>query len=187
MLAGFANSGSWVGNIIGLPLAGYLCINGFNGGWPSIFYIFGIVCLIWSVLFFFICSDTPETHRFISDAEKNYILQELNKVSRKQQRSTPWLKLLTTKACISIYVAHFCSNFGIYLFLTQLPTFLKDVLKFDIKSNGFVSALPYVASCVLNILSSLVSDKLIQSGRISRTNARKLLGGIGKQVFYRAC
>ncbi len=187
MLAGFANSGSWVGNILGLPLAGYLCINGFNGGWPSIFYIFGVLCLVWSVSFFFICSDTPENHKFISDAEKNYILQELSKVSQKEQTSTPWLKLLTSKACIAIYVAHFCSNFGIYLFLTQLPTFLKDVLKFDIKSNGFISALPYVVSCVLNILSSLFSDKLIQSKRVTRTNARKIFGGIGKWIFMLNC
>lgn len=41
MLVGTASAGSWAGNIIALPLSGYLCVNGFDGGWPSIFYIFG--------------------------------------------------------------------------------------------------------------------------------------------------
>jgi ACS family sodium-dependent inorganic phosphate cotransporter-like MFS transporter 5 len=134
MLAGFANSGSWVGNIIGLPLAGYLCINGFNSGWPSIFYLYGALCAAWSIVFFFICSDNPETHRFISVAERNFIVQELSKVRANNKKRTPWIKFFLSKACWAIYVAHFCSNFGIYLFLTSLPTFLKDVLKFDIKS-----------------------------------------------------
>lgn len=136
MLAGFSNSGSWVGNIIGLPLAGYLCLNGFNVGWPSIFYLYGGLCAIWSLVFFAVCSDTPDTHRFISEAERDYIEQELSKVRgvNKEKRRTPWTKFFVTRACWAIYVAHFCSNFGIYLFLTQLPTFLKDVLKFDIKS-----------------------------------------------------
>jgi MFS family permease len=40
-LVGLASSGAWVGNIIALPLGSYLCMHGFDGGWPSIFYIFG--------------------------------------------------------------------------------------------------------------------------------------------------
>lgn len=33
--------GSWMGNVIALPLSGYLCENGFGGGWPSVFYVIG--------------------------------------------------------------------------------------------------------------------------------------------------
>lgn len=33
--------GSTVGTIISFPLSGVLCQYGFDGGWPSIFYIFG--------------------------------------------------------------------------------------------------------------------------------------------------
>lgn len=41
-IIGTSTAGAWVGNIIALPLAGYLCVNGFGSGWPSIFYIFGM-------------------------------------------------------------------------------------------------------------------------------------------------
>ena len=34
-------SGSWFGNVVALPLGGYLCEHGFDGGWSAIFYVFG--------------------------------------------------------------------------------------------------------------------------------------------------
>ena len=42
--------------------------------------------------------------------------------------------MLTSKASLGIFAAHFCGNWGLYLFLTQMPTYLKEVLRFDIKS-----------------------------------------------------
>jgi MFS family permease len=41
-LFGLGLSGSNIGNIIALPFGAFLCSNGFDGGWPSIFYLFGI-------------------------------------------------------------------------------------------------------------------------------------------------
>jgi len=40
-LIGFSSSGSSLGNIIALPLGSYLCVNGFDNGWGSIFYVIG--------------------------------------------------------------------------------------------------------------------------------------------------
>ena len=34
-------TGAYLGNIISFPLSGVLCQYGFDGGWPSVFYLFG--------------------------------------------------------------------------------------------------------------------------------------------------
>ena len=34
-------TGSYLGNIVSFPLSGVLCQYGFDGGWPSVFYLFG--------------------------------------------------------------------------------------------------------------------------------------------------
>jgi hypothetical protein len=39
-LAGMASAGSWIGNIIALPLAGYLCLNGFYNLLPYLLFLF---------------------------------------------------------------------------------------------------------------------------------------------------
>ena len=44
---------------------------------------------------------------------------------------------MTSKACIALFIGHVCSNWGTYLFLTNIPTYMKEVLKFDIKSVIF--------------------------------------------------
>ena len=40
-LVGISNSGAQIGVLIAFSLGGFLCQHGFDGGWPSIFYIFG--------------------------------------------------------------------------------------------------------------------------------------------------
>lgn len=44
---------------------------------------------------------------------------------------------MTSKTCLSLFFGHTCQNFGTYTFLTQLPTYMKEILKFDIKSVSF--------------------------------------------------
>ncbi|GFO12048.1 vesicular glutamate transporter 1 [Plakobranchus ocellatus] len=45
-LAAFAYSGGYLGSIATFSVSGVLCDNGFNGGWPSIFYILGMPILM---------------------------------------------------------------------------------------------------------------------------------------------
>ena len=135
-LIGLASAGSWIGDVIGLPLGGYLCVHGFDGGWPSIFYLFGIAGLIWSVAFLLLTAETPSKHRFISEGERDYIIQTSEKKSETMDESskTPWLEIAKSKSVIAIIFSHFACNWANYLFLTQLPSYMNDILRFDIKS-----------------------------------------------------
>lgn len=60
-----------------MPLSGLLSQYGFSGGWPSIFYVFGVIGAIWSVSFLFLVYEDPESHPRISDGEKKYIISNL--------------------------------------------------------------------------------------------------------------
>jgi ACS family sodium-dependent inorganic phosphate cotransporter-like MFS transporter 5 len=186
-LIGFSCSGNNIGNILALSLGGWLCDEGFDDGWGSVFYIFGMIGIIWSMVNYFVNSDTPNSHRFISKLERDYINEAIGqqKQTKRATQSPPWSKMLTSKPTVALITCAFCFNWGNYLFLTQLPTFMKEVLDFDIKSNGLFSAIPYACCFVCAVVASISADRIIFSKRITPTNTRKIFNGLG--LFIPMC
>ncbi len=52
-----------------------MCVNGFAGGWPSIFYIFGAMGIVWFIPWMIFASKSPSDNRFISYKEREYIME----------------------------------------------------------------------------------------------------------------
>ena len=119
--------------------------------------IVGIVGILWSIAWFFFASDSPDNQRCISKKEREYVIEETRDIAEAHkagESNVPWKGIFTSKACIGLFIGHSCSNWGTYLFLTNIPTYMKVVLKFDIKSviKGYSTL-----SCFLNILNLLNS------------------------------
>lgn len=117
------------------------------------------------------------------------------------------MKIFKTKAVYSIMATHFAHNWGNYLFLTQTPSYLNDVFKFNIKSvrillslwvntskignifnlisrllslkNGLISSIPYIASSIAISMSGLIADVIIGKKWLTRTWARRVFNGVG--------
>lgn len=47
---------------------------------------------------------------------------------------TPWKHLLLSKPQWATTIAHFCFNWSFFTILINVPMFLKEVLKFEVKS-----------------------------------------------------
>lgn len=65
-----------LGTTIVLPLSGLLASS--SWGWPSIFYVSGILGLLWSGMFAWLGADSPMVHPSISENERNYIQHSLH-------------------------------------------------------------------------------------------------------------
>lgn len=57
-----------------MPLTGWLCTLDLYGGWPLAFYLFGILGIIWFIVWLYLVFDSPVAHPRISIEERNYIL-----------------------------------------------------------------------------------------------------------------
>lgn len=127
-------AGTMVGTVITYPLGGYLCDSGFDGGWPSAFYIFGGVGLIWTVAWVFLTFESPLTHRWISEREREYLRVACHLRDTNDGRPPlPVRQLLMSLPFYAICVAHFSFNWGYYSMLTLLPKYMSDVLHYSIK------------------------------------------------------
>lgn len=77
----FAYAGGQFGTVVTMPISGFLA--GSSIGWPSIFYIFGSIALLWSITFYFMGFDSPVLHPSISHGEKLYIQGSLGEMTEK--------------------------------------------------------------------------------------------------------
>ncbi|KAL7669827.1 hypothetical protein ACOME3_004776 [Neoechinorhynchus agilis] len=174
------NSGAQLGTIIALPLSGYLCAQSFLGGWPLVFYVSGIIGIIWTIAWALLARSRPEDHHFISNKEKDYICA--NKPLASSNRAAPkvpYRAIFTSIPCWGMFASHFFKAVGFYTILTNISTYSKDVLKLNIKKSGFLGAIPYICYWMMTLICGVLCDKLINSGKMDRTMARKVFTGLG--------
>jgi len=69
--------GAQFGTIISMPLSGLLADWQLVGGWPSIFYVFGVIGVVWCIAFLIWVYEDPEQHPKITEDEKKLILSSL--------------------------------------------------------------------------------------------------------------
>ncbi|XP_063409935.1 sialin-like isoform X1 [Mytilus trossulus] len=167
--------GTMFGNVATFGSSGYLCEYGFDNGWGSIFYITGGLSALWVVMWFVVVRDTPSEHPWISEVERDYINNAIEYDTSKRTGKVPWLEMAKSPALIACTTAHICNNWTNYTLLTSLPAFLKTVHKFNIKSNGLLSALPYICQAVSGFSSGQIADTLRSKGVLSTTATRRLL------------
>ncbi|XP_015522232.1 putative inorganic phosphate cotransporter isoform X1 [Neodiprion pinetum] len=179
-MGAFVYAGAQFGTVVSMPLSGLLSEYGFSGGWPSIFYVFGLVGTIWSIAFIFTVYEDPECHPSIAEDEKKYILSSVWGSAGVSSPPVPWKSILTSLPFWAILIAHMGQNYGYETLMTELPTFMKQILHFDIKSNGTVSALPYLAMWIFSMLISHVADWMISNNICSHQVTRKILNTIGQ-------
>lgn len=169
-------TGLQLGTILGMPLAGVLCASDLWGGWPSVFYIFGAVGVVWFVIWMVFTYDRPANHPRISIKERQYIQSSIGVEQDKRKRAydTPWLAIWTSPAVWAIIVAHFCNNWGFYTFLTCLPSYFKEVLNFSISQNGILSAIPFVLMYIIGIGGGQLADWLRENNILTTGEVRKV-------------
>lgn len=164
-------SGIYAGTIVANLMSGWLAA---KYGWQSIFYVFGVFAVIWSFLWFIIVKDGPAKDHWISKTEKDFILNSLkNQNGHKNVIKVPWKAILTSKAVYAIACAHFAYNYGYYTLLTQLPSYMRKILGFDLAQSGFVSALPYVIQTILTFVAGLIADWFLVKKIFNVTQVRK--------------
>lgn len=135
---------SSLGAALTLPICGYLIS---TLGWASVFYSTGVVGIIWSVLWFVLIYDSPAQHPRISKEERAEIEMKIAEGEGGKgikPSKVPWLEMLRNLPVWAIIITHACSVFGFFMIVNQLPTYMKDVLNYDIKQNGLLSSLPYL-------------------------------------------
>ncbi|XP_067635141.1 sialin isoform X2 [Eurosta solidaginis] len=198
--AAIVYAGSNIGTVISMPLAGWLCSLEFLGGWPLAFYIFGLLGIVWFAFWMFLVYDRPSVHPRISFKERDYIERSIRAMQPRSynellsasnldltqspvgEEQIPWRSILTSLPLWAILITQCGQSWAFYTQLTELPTYMSNILHFDIQSNAMLNAIPYFTSWVVGIACSGLADWMLERRYISLLNSYKLWNSIASII-----
>lgn len=150
--ATFVFSGCQMGTILGTVCSGMMAD---NLGWEAVFYIEGSLSLVVVSAWLFFIYDSPSVHPRISRQEQEYL--ESSTVSSTKARvkiflqnfipflwiffwlflkklRVPWKSIMKSPPCWALLSATFGYNWALYMLLTELPIYMRNIMHFNLKS-----------------------------------------------------
>lgn len=172
MWVGIIYAGTSLGTVISILTSGL--IMDFYG-WEAIFYVHGVLPLLWCVVFFIFFEDCPEHQKYISEEERSLLVNSYGHRSPVSAKARiPWRGIWTSVPFWALIFTNTFGNFCWYLLLTQLPLYMNKILRFDIKSNAAISCTPYLINAFTNPTLGKILDWGRQRGYWTQTVARKI-------------
>jgi ACS family sodium-dependent inorganic phosphate cotransporter len=162
-------SGIPIGTLIGLSGTGWI-IGRF--GWPMAFYAFGVAGLLWVIIWFQQVHDDPATDPRVGPEERALLLKTGS--GARSIDKMPLRRLLLQTPVLAIVAAHFATAWSLYVLLSWLPSYFRDVQGLSVANAGLFSAAPWLAMFGVTNLAAIVSDRMIERG-VNLTTTRKLM------------
>ncbi|KAH8407685.1 hypothetical protein KR222_010724 [Zaprionus bogoriensis] len=185
-LATCAYTGGHFGTIIMLATSGLIASS--SAGWPGIFFGSGACGLLWVLAYYIWGASSPQDSKSISAEEIKLIeMSQANELSATAQQpnnrqATPWLSFFTSPPFLALAAVHAASAWGHWTLLTQIPTYMNNILGKDIKSNALLSSLPYITNLILSFVFVWISKITEAKKSLSLSFNRKLYNTIGQYI-----
>lgn len=161
---GVSHAASRLGAAIGPPLAVWIMI---HYGWRSVFYVIGVLSLLWCFLYATTYHNMPEEDGHVSRAELARIRGvddkgEVKKANIQKRPKVPWSVLLKHSNMWAVMCAYAAYIYSLWFFLSWLPSYLVEYRKFTLIKMGFFASLPLAAGVVGDTFGGWLTDKLLE-------------------------
>lgn len=147
-----------VGSAISVPIV-FPLVERF--GWRWTFVLVGLVGFVWCAVWYWWFRDEPQNHPAVNEAELKLI--QANKDGLvAQSHHVPWKLIFTSRNLLAIGAMYFAFGYGIFFYVTWLPTYLIKARGFSNEYAKWFSALPWVVSGLAFLFGGWLTDRLAQ-------------------------
>lgn len=166
---GRAHGVVWMASRIGGALAPLLVVPiQIAYGWRASFYMFGIIGVIWSIIWYSWYRDHPSEKPGVPAEE----IAEIEGGSKAEHHLLPWGQALRSKNLWRIMLMYHTYCWGGYFYLSWLHTYLQKGRGFTEQEMKIYSVLPFIAGVFGNIFGGSLSDWLckrrgVKFGRVA--------------------
>lgn len=134
-------------------------------GWRMTFGIVGSLGILWVIPWLVINKKSPKDHPWITEKERNYIIEGQPQTETSCVKGQSWGQLLRDRRNYSVILGRFFIDPIWWMFVTWLPIYLMEVFGLDIKEIASSAWVPYVGAAIGSISGGWFSGKLIQKGK----------------------
>jgi MFS transporter, ACS family, solute carrier family 17 (sodium-dependent inorganic phosphate cotransporter), other len=155
----FLLSGISLGQVAGFAATGALTQ---RFGWSLSFYLFGVLGLIWGVIWLKNVQERPSDDLRMSAAER--ALYSETPIPKPLAGAAAWRLLARRPAIWAYMVVHFATTWSLYMLLSWLPSYFREALGLSIQNAGLYAAAPWLVNLVVSNSVAYVADKLVARG-----------------------
>jgi sugar phosphate permease len=147
------------------PLVAVVIMNAW--GWRWIFYIFALLGIIWSLVFFYFYRNRPEDEPRVDAGELAHIRGtvpdgEISAVATRLRSDVPWRAIFTSPNMWFIAAAYGCFFYGAYFYVSWFPTYLLEFRHLSLSSVGYLASLPLISAMLGDLAGGLLTDHILR-------------------------
>ena len=148
-------------------------------GWRTAFVAFGAIGSLWCLVWYAWFRDTPEEHPSVNQAELEKI--RAGTTPTPSHARIDWVRLVRSPNMLYICGMYFAYGYGLYFYITWLPTYLLKGRGFSAADAGWLSSMPWVVAAAGFVLGGYLTDR-IAARTGSLRMARCALGATGYAI-----
>ncbi|HVX66354.1 MAG TPA: MFS transporter [Bryobacteraceae bacterium] len=138
--------------------------------WRQAFQIFGVLGVVWAVLFYRWFRDNPRDHKSVNKAELA-MLEGANRAA-SGHGDVPWRKLLARRSVWLLWVQYFCLSYTFWFFVTWLPTYLREYRQVSEAAAARLSVFPLFFGGIGCITAGMIAARVARLFGSVRTGRR---------------
>ena len=152
-------------------------------GWRESFIFLGVLSLLWTLLYVWFFRNTPLEHKWMTQGELAEIGVDTQEMKARSKGRTPWKEMIDKMWLVTF--VDFCYGWSLWVFLTWLPSYLKDSRGLDLKHLALFTSLPLLAGVVGDTLGGVVSDTLYRrTGNLKIARRAMMVIGLGGALVF---
>jgi MFS family permease len=126
--------------------------------WRRTFEVFGVLGVVWAVLFFWWYRDSPSEHRSVNQAE--LALLPPPRETAIAHTGVPWKVIFSTPSVWLLSIQYMCLAYGWWFYINWLPTYLRNARGTSLRMGALLAGLPLLLGGVGCLVSAGVIPRL---------------------------
>ena len=109
-------------------------------GWRNAFRLFGLVGIVWAVIFYRWYRNDPLENPKLNQAERDLVMQSAKLATG--HGNVPWGRFVRSRQVWMLCWQYFALSYGWYFYITWLPTYLREAHHLELGATALFGILP---------------------------------------------